>query len=329
MRRSAAVLLGLATVAAASLGSADAGDEVAVSVGGSSLSVAEVQRRLKAVPGFQLATMGTSADQIRKSFAEKVLVPELLFYEEAKRRGVEKGPQVSDRVRDVLRQAVEAELRDSMSSVTPEEIKAYYDANRHRFNTPRRIKLWRILLKSEEQAKKLIADMKRADAKAVTEWTLRARTESVDKPTAMRDGDLGFVTPDGQTEMPQLRVDPALFAAAEKVKDGEIVPQPVKEGDGGFAVVWRRGSLEAVTRTVEQETASIRTILARQKVSDSVDELVKKLRSDKVKGVSAELLSYVTVDPAGDIGTRQKPGVIPRHRARGAPAPRPGERGQR
>ena len=48
-----------------------------------------------------------------------------------------------------------------------------------------------------------------------------------------------------------MRVDPGLFAAADKVKDGELVKEPVKEGTK-FAVIRRRGSLEASTRTLDQ-----------------------------------------------------------------------------
>jgi peptidyl-prolyl cis-trans isomerase C len=54
-----------------------------------------------------------------------------------------------------------------------------------------------------------------------------------------------------------VRFDPVLFAAAARVKDGEMVGEPVKEGDA-FAVVWRRGTLPAVRRSVEEEASAIR-----------------------------------------------------------------------
>ena len=57
--------------------------------------------------------------------------------------------------------------------------------------------------------------------------------------------------------------------AKAELKDGEVVPEPVKEGPG-FAVVWRRGSLEAVVRTLAQEGPAIRQILGRQKIADSI-----------------------------------------------------------
>lgn len=299
-----------------------------LTVGESTMTVADIDRRLASVPYFQLANFGKKPNEIRKAFIEKVLVPELLYVEEAKRRKLDQVPATRDRIRDALRQAIEGEIKNASNSVSSDEIKAYYDENRHRFNTPRRMKLWRILVRDEAQAKKIISDVNANHVDSTTSWSKHAREASVDKSTNMRDGDLGFVMPDGQTEMPQLRVDPALFAAAEKAKDGELVGEPVKEGDN-WAVLWRRGSLEAVNRTLAQEAPSIRQILARQKVSTEVADLAKKLQAEQVKNVNAELLSYVVVDPSGDVGARQKPGVVPRHRARMPGAPHRDERGLR
>ena len=245
MRRFFAICLALGTsFVATAAATADGKDEVVVSVGSLKLTRGEVEQRLRAVPPFSSRPSGRQPEEIRKSFVERVLVPELLYTEEAARRHVEQTPAIGARVRDVLRQAMETELKSSAAEVTPDDVKRYYDENRHRFNTPRRVKLWRILLNDEAEAKKLIATLKSNDVDGPTIWNKQARETSLDKATAMRDGDLGFVSPDGQTEMPQLRVDAGLFAEAEKVKDGEIVPSPVKEGEN-WAVIWRRGSLEA------------------------------------------------------------------------------------
>lgn len=330
MRHPIALALALlASTAVAQSPSEPAGkSDVAVTVGSSTLTVAEVERRLGAIPVFQLAQFGKAPDEIKKKFVETVLVPELLQVEEARRRELEKQPATRDRIRDTLRQAMEGELREAANSVTPDEIKSYYDQNRHRFNTPRRVKMWRILVRDEAAAKKILSEVKANEVTAAERWNKSAREASVDKSTSMRDGDLGFVSPDGQTEMPQLRVDPGLFAAADKVKDGELVPEPVKEGEN-WAVVWRRGSLEAVNRTLAQEAPAIRQVLSRDKVASQSSELAKKLEGEMVKNVSYELLSYVNVDPSGDVGARQRPGVIPRHRAKNPGAPQRDERGLR
>ena len=310
---------------------ADAKDEVVATVGDQKLTVFEVERRLAAIPVWQQKTLGETPQEIRKNLVERVLVPELLHAAEARRRELEKDPAVHDRLRQLLRMAMENHLRETVASekaVSDEEIKAYYDQNRHRFHTPRRIKLWRILVDDEALAKKIIAEVTGASGEEQTKkWTEHARERSVDKATHMRDGNLGFVHPDGQTEAPRVRVDPALFAAAEKVKNGEIVPQPVKEGER-WAVIWRRGSMEEVHRTLEQEKSSIRQVVRRKKLEEAMTELLEKLRKEHVKGVNEALLDYVEVDAYGGIAERKKPGVVPRHSA-ASPAPKPGERGLR
>ena len=88
--------------------------------------------------------------------------------------------------------------------------------------------------------------------------------------------------PDGDTDTPRVRVDPALFRAAQAVKDGQFVPEPVKEGEK-FAVVWRRGSLPAKARTVEQERESMQNLLERRRADDAHAALVLKLRAEFVK----------------------------------------------
>src|SRR5690606_33041584 len=111
------------------------------------------------------ASLGETPEQIRKHLVHEVLVPELMLYEEAKRRKLESDPAVHDRLREVLRQAMENRLRETAASerqISDSEVKAYYEQNLHRFHTPRRIKLWRILLADEAAAKKLIADLKAA-----------------------------------------------------------------------------------------------------------------------------------------------------------------------
>jgi peptidyl-prolyl cis-trans isomerase C len=332
MRRSAAWMLLCASAFLVPGRSAHADDkgEVVVTVGDSKLSVADIERRLRTVPVWQRGTLGTKPPEIRRHFVEKVLIPELLYAEEAKHRKLESDPAVHDRLRELLRQALENQLRETVasdSSVSADEVKAYYQQNLHRFHTPRRIKLWRILVGDEALAKKIISEVKGAGPEAAKRWTEHARQSSLDKATALRDGNLGFVHPDGQTEAPRVRVEPALFAAADKVKDGEIVAEPVKEGER-WAVVWRRGSMEEVHRTLQQEEGAIRQVLKRKKLEDATSQLIDKLKKEQLKGVNEALLDYVEVDPYGDVGARKKPGVVPRGAA-GSPTPKPGERGTR
>src|SRR5262245_14455731 len=108
---------------------APSSDAVVVTVGGSTLTSTEIARRLARIPPFQLATYGQNPDEIRKNFVERVLVPELLYAEEAKRLKLEADAAIGDRVRELLRQALESDLRETTEAkdpVTPTEVANYF-----------------------------------------------------------------------------------------------------------------------------------------------------------------------------------------------------------
>jgi peptidyl-prolyl cis-trans isomerase C len=106
------------------------------------------------------------------------------------------------------------------------------------------------------------------------------------------------VRADGSTDVPRVQVDPAVFAAAEKVGDGTVVPTPLKEGDR-WSVLWRRGSIEATKRTLEDEAASIRQMLERRRVDGARQELMTRLRKDAVTDFHPELLSNIDASAFG------------------------------
>ena len=331
MRRAARAGLFVGLLLIAPLSLADSDTTALVTVGESSLTSAEVEQRLRALAPFQLQALGSSPEKVRLNFVQNQVVPELLYVEESKRRKLEEGQNVADRIRDVLRQALERDVREKITKeqpVTPDEIKEYYNQNSHKFNTPQRIKLWRILVADEATATKILSEVSGGGVKSTVLWTKLARDKSLDKATSMRDGDLGFVHPDGKTETPSVRVDPALFTAAQKLKDGQLVPKPVKEGER-WAVVWRRGSMPAVTRTLAQEERTIRQILMRNKLKEGLDEVVAKLEREAKITKNPGLLSFVGIDPLGDLTERARPGIIPRHKPATPISPRASERGLR
>jgi peptidyl-prolyl cis-trans isomerase C len=208
-----------------------------VQVGSERADAAAVRRALGRVPPFQLAALGGTDDARRRAVIEKLLVPELSGAAEARARGLDKRPRTADRIRELYARALEARLTRETAEqqpVTDADVQKYFDEHKQRFETPRRIRIWRILVSDEALARRIIAECQGATGPA--KWRSFARDSSLDAATKFRDGDLGFVRPDGSTETPQLRVDPALFEAVSKVEDGQIVPEPLKV-QAGIAVV--------------------------------------------------------------------------------------------
>jgi len=268
-------------------------------VGPAAISAEALTRRLKKIPDFQRAALGDTPDKLKRQVLDTWLIPELLYAQEAERLKLEQRPSVRERTRELLRQAMEHELRAQSAAqnpVTLTEIQSYFEANRSRFETPRRIHVWRILTDDEALAKKILNDSKGVDG--IKQWSQFARDSSLDKATHLRNGDLGFIHPDGNTDTPTLRVDPALFSAADKLTDGELAAEPIKEGTH-FAVLWRRGSMKASTRTLAQETGSIRQVLERQRLDQARTLLLAALRSKYVSASNESLLETFDFTPEG------------------------------
>jgi peptidyl-prolyl cis-trans isomerase C len=303
-----------------------------VRAGSESADVAAVTRALRRTPAFQLAELGADDQARRRAVVERVLVPELQGAAEARVRGIDKRPRTADRMRELYARAMEAELarqNAEQQPVSDADVQKYFDAHRERFETPRRIRIWRILVSDEALAKKIISESQGAGGPA--RWRNFARDNSLDAATKFRDGDLGFVRPDGSTDIPTLRVDPALFAAVDKLTDGQIVPEPLTV-PAGTAVVWRRGSLPAIARTVEQEGPAIRTVLTRERLESARKALLADLRKQSLKAFDAQLLETLPdamFAPAEPSARSLPPLPSSAPAPAGAVTPKPGETGTR
>lgn len=258
-------------------------DPVVLSVAGTEVHASEVTARIAMIPLFQLRTLGKTPAEIRRRVIETVLVPELLLAAAATERKLADQPQVRSKIREVYSRLLQKDLRTTSREThgpSDAEVAAYYEKNKSHFVTPQRIHLWRILVSDEALARKIIAEVQGVDGPE--KWKSLARQHSEDPATAMRAGDLGFVDETGQSHISQLRVDPALFKAAQPVADGDLVPTPVKEGKH-FAIVWRRGSLAGSRRTLESERRSIEQILARKRQMDGIQQLLDRLEKQYVR----------------------------------------------
>ncbi len=316
----------LAVLALAVPAYADPSDLAVVQAGAAKLSLADVQRRLDSIPEFQRRTFGKTDDEVRRHVVDALLVPELLFAEYARERNLAAAPHVRLR----LREALERSLADSIvqettgAGVTDPDLRAYYDAHRDDYVQPERIRIARILVDDEALAKRIATEA--AGTAGIERWRNLARENSLDAATKLRGGMVGFVYPDGRTDVPQVAVDPALYAAASKVKDGDLVPGPVKEA-GHLAVVWRRGSLPATSRSFETEREAIRTIVVRERAARAFTTLVEGLRQKDVKEENPSLLESLA--PEAPPGPSAGPSPSAPAATSADPVPRVTDRGLR
>jgi peptidyl-prolyl cis-trans isomerase C len=297
VRKTVPSILCLIACLAASQRTAYSGDDAArrsavvVKQGTTSLTVAQVEDGLARVPTFQLPAFGKTEDEIRRTFLEKQVLPDLLLARAAEKGSAGSDAWVSLKVKQATGNA--ARRNAPVPPATREEIDAYYTQHKEAFSQEERILVWRILIASRDEAVVLLKNLKTAGT--VKAFTEAARDKSLDKASYLRSGNLGFLLPDGTSVEAKLKMDPALVKAARTVKDGEFVPEVVPEGEA-FAIVWRRGSTARTEVTVDKAEATIREKLERSAREKADRALIERLRKERLTEVDTAGLGAFEVD---------------------------------
>lgn len=249
---------------------------------------------------------------------------------------------VSDEVRQALRvpevrvrelrnsalsQALERHLLTSAlaSPFETKELRAYYDNFLDRYVKPEAIDVWRILVGSEQRAKELLSRIQQSETPTKT-WSAVAREHSLDKATHFRKGHLGFVRADGFTDVPQVRVSPAIYAAAKQLKDGAYTGEPVREGDN-WALIWRRSTRAEERTTFEEAKPEIIQQLALARARARLSDLLTQLRETHLTEHHPDTVDALPIVPEERNVVPRRP--FPPHPADGNPAPRVTDWGDR
>lgn len=273
-------------------------------VGPRSFSVDELRARLAIVPSVQKRALGKNDDERRERFVNEVIVPEALFALEAERTRLAEQPGVQGRLKGVLRDALVREFGGELErqqAVTPVEIETYFNEHRAEFSVPKRLRVWWIVVDGSELAQSILSETR--GVSGLRRWTELARQHSTDRATRMRSGDLGFVDATGQSSIPSVRVPPEVYAAADTVADGAIVPQPVGVS-GRFAAIWRRGSSPAQNVELKDVERRIARALVERRVQELVQRTLQALRRQYVRDLRASLLSELP--GSGPSSTKQR-----------------------
>jgi peptidyl-prolyl cis-trans isomerase C len=224
-----------------------------------------------------------SADR-RKQLLDELIDLELLA-EEARRRGLDKQPETQERVRQMLRDELLAQVRASApapADISEADARKYYEAHRDDFREPERRRVAHIALGSEAEAK---AVLEKALTATPAEWGKLVAEKSRDpksKPTAgvppELAGDLGIVGPPGHPRGQNPSVPEALRAAVFEIdKLGGVLARPVAAG-GSFHVIRMTGKTDARDRTFADAERSIRVALVQEQMRSREAELEAELK---------------------------------------------------
>ncbi|MGD8861224.1 MAG: peptidylprolyl isomerase [Myxococcales bacterium] len=271
------------------------GEKVLAKVGDTTITVKDFADRLAAQSPY-LRARYNSAER-RKEFLDNMVRFELLAIE-ARKRGLQDEPDVQRVERQMMVQQMMKELFDDkgvqLSDISDADIKAYYDEHIDEFKKPAQRRASQIVVPTEAEAKKLLAQLQKADGDMKLFRQL-AKEHNIDPETKGRFGDLRFFSktaPEGETGGPPQAVRDAVFALE---KTGAMHPGVI-ETDAGYHVVKLTGQRAALDRSLEDARRLIQNRLWRKRREAAIEEFVGGLRERSNVQENLALLDEVKVD---------------------------------
>lgn len=226
--------------------------------------------QLEALVRNQVARGATDSAELRGAIQNQMVSIELLA-QEAKKRGLDKKPEVQSQInmvsKDILQQAVIDDFLRTQP-LSESELKSEYERIISQNAGRLEYSVRHILVDTEASAQEII---KRLDK---GERFSDLAKQSKDSSNANNGGDLGWQTGAGLV--------PAFTLAMSKLGKGQVSKEPVKT-DFGYHVIQVDDSRPVPLPTFEKARGDIENFIMRQKINNFVRELRGKAKIQAVQ----------------------------------------------
>jgi peptidyl-prolyl cis-trans isomerase C len=256
---------------------------VVATYAGKQLTSAAVIEEIERLPGPSRSYL--AAPDRKRQFVENIILNDLLFGE-AQKAGYDKDPEIEKQVAEMRKRLVVQRLMKEYQKppvISDEEAKKYYDDNTGLFSATQ-IKASHILVKDEDAARKLHAELKADKSK----FADKAKELSIDKTSGAKGGDLG--------KFGQGRMVPEFERAAFALKAGEM-SEPVKT-QYGWHVILVNEREEGERKPFDQVKEQIKTTLRNKQLQDNVQAKFESLKKAANVQIDEGALAGVTPPPA-------------------------------
>ncbi len=306
--------------------------KVVAKVGDRVITLGDFARTLERMDPFDRLRFQTK--ERRRELLTEMIDVELLA-QEAKRRGLDKRPEVQDALRQLYRDALLQKMRDSLpppAGLTADEVKAYYEANADRYNEPERRRVSAIVMTNKVEAEKVLKLAQKV--KTGAEWgelflknsTTAPKTKGANDPVDLA-GDLGIVGPPDDPKGGNLKVPDAVRAVVFKLANKEQVADALVEAEGKQYIVRLSGITPGHRRTLQEADRSIRVAILQQRMADMEKKLDAELRAKFPVQIDDKILADIKLPSAlVDAATAPSPWSKKQDDA-AAPAPAPSDSG--
>lgn len=257
--RRAALLMGVvAGLAAAPAFAADKDPVVAVVNG--------TEVHASAVAAYQRSLPPQMAAQVPYEALLESLINNQLIYDQAKKDGADKDAEVKQALKQLEQQVVvKAWMGKKLKAeITDAAVQKSYDKFIAEFKPVEEVRARHILTETEDQAKAVIADLKKG-----ADFQETAKVKSKDPSAKQNGGDLGYFTKDEMV--------PQFAEAAFAMQPGELSTAPVKS-QFGFHVIKLEDRRMASPPPFEQAKPVIREQLAEETAQRVVSDVRAKAK---------------------------------------------------
>jgi len=218
--------------------------------------------------------------QGKKELLDSMVVREIIL-EQAKKDGVDKSKEVSDRLEDLRKRLiVETYLKKKVEQealVSDAELKKFYDENKDKFKTGEQVRASHILVKTEKEAQDILAELKKG-----TSFEDLAKKYSTDS-TAAKGGDLGWFAKGSM--VPEF--DKVVFG----LKEGQV--SGIVKTQFGYHIIKMTGQRPAGIRAFDEVKDQIKSTLLPNKQQEVFQKMKDDLQKNAKVSVKEDVLKSI------------------------------------
>jgi len=206
------------------------------------------------------------------------LIGKELIYDDAKKHGItnskeykEEYKKLEERMKkEIAIQVWQKKLFDGIK-ISNKELKDYYNKNKAEFQEKESVHARHILVKTEDEAKKIINQLRSLSGQKLKEKFIELAKKESTGPSAPSGGDLGYFA--------QGQMVPAFNKKVFSMKVGTVTQEPVKT-QFGYHVIYFEDKKPSMTRSFDEVKGFIEQRLKlekfKQMMKEKMDTLQKK-----------------------------------------------------
>lgn len=255
-------------------------------VGSATITQEDFNNELKGLPP-QIRQMFDGPEGAEK-FIDELAKREML-YQEAKKQGLEKSPEYQKKLDDfkkitLISTLLEKEIEEK-AKVSEKDVKDYYDSHKGEFVANGSIRASHILVKTEDEAKKIAEQIKKGG-----DFAKIAKAKSMDTGSAKNGGDLGTFS--------RGQMVPEFEKAAFALKAGET-SNPVRT-QYGYHIIKVTDRKEGQALEFDKVKGMLTQKLTAGKQKEVFDSYITNLKKTYKVDVNKEAVAKITA--GGDKG---------------------------